>query len=430
MRTRPPVPPARLSDNRRVISAHGGHRWLWVLGAFVIAAAAVIVVRALTLTPPGVAVATVQPSTVRLPGAAPRPTWPVLGQAAFDIPGIGSVGSAGGQRPRPIASLTKVMTAYLVMERDPLGRSGGGFSLTVTPADVRAEADDVAQDQSVVAVAAGERLDERQLLEALLIPSGDNIARMLATRVAGSVPRFVAEMNREAHTLGMDRTTYTDPSGFAASTVSVAADQLVIFERAMRSSLFRQIVSMRSVTLPVAGTVENFDPLIGEGYFGKTGSDSAAEGNLAFFKRETIAGRRLTVVGVVLGQGLGSTTSVILAAAGDAARTLVDSVVPSIRVHTVLARGTRAVVATGADGTRVVGRTTRALRVIGWGGEREKLTVTASAHGTSLAAGRRIGSVRLTGSPVLAAATGRASPVRTAVPLPAPGFGWRLGHVF
>ena len=57
---------------------------------------------------------------------------------------------------------------------------------------------DAAQGQSVVAVRAGEQLSERQLLEALLIPSGNNIARMLAARVAGSETRFLAEMNVEA----------------------------------------------------------------------------------------------------------------------------------------------------------------------------------------------------------------------------------------
>ena len=121
-------------------------------------------------------------------------------------------------------------------------------------------AQDAAEDQSVVAVRAGEQLTERQLLEALLIPSGNNIARMLAARVAGSETRFVAEMNAEARALGMGHTTYTDPSGFDPSTVSTAADQLRVFRRAMRFPVFRQIVSMASVTLPVAGTLTNFDP--------------------------------------------------------------------------------------------------------------------------------------------------------------------------
>ena len=96
----------------------------------------------------------------------------------------------------------------------------------------------------------------------------------------------------------------------------------------MRFPAFRQIVSMPSVTLPVAGTLTNFNPLIADGYAGKTGSDSAAGGCLAFFTHVTVGGRGLTAVGVVLGQGQGSDTSAILAAAGEAAQQLVDSVAP------------------------------------------------------------------------------------------------------
>ena len=128
---------------------------------------------------------------------------------------------------------------------------------------------------------------------------------MLAAQVAGSETRFIAEMNAEARTLGMDHTIYTDPSGFDPSTVSTAADQLRVFQRAMRFPVFRQIVSMASVTLPVAGTLTNFNPLIADGYAGKTGSDSAAGGCLAFFTHVTVGGRRLTAVGVVHGAGAG-----------------------------------------------------------------------------------------------------------------------------
>jgi D-alanyl-D-alanine carboxypeptidase (penicillin-binding protein 5/6) len=95
--------------------------------------------------------------------------------------------------------------------------------------------------------------------------------------------------------------------------------------------VFQQIVSMASVTLPVAGTVTNYDPLITQGYAGKTGSDSAAGGCLAFFTHVTVGGRRLTAVGVVLGQGQGSNTSALLAAAGEAAEQLVDSVSSAAR---------------------------------------------------------------------------------------------------
>jgi D-alanyl-D-alanine carboxypeptidase (penicillin-binding protein 5/6) len=252
--------------------------------------------------------------------------WPQRGQAALVL-GNGRLAASPNEQPAPIASLAKVMTAYLTLERYPLSGAQDGFTITVSEEQAQVEG----QGQSVVAVRAGEQLTERQLLEALLIPSANNIARMLAAEVADSEARFLAEMNAEARALGMDNTIYTDPSGFDPNTVSTAADQLRVFHRAMRFSVFRQIVSMDSVTLPVAGTLTNYNPLIAEGYAGKTGSDSAAGGCLAFFTHVTVGGRELTAVGVVMGQGRGSDTAEILAAAGEAAMQLVDSVAPRRR---------------------------------------------------------------------------------------------------
>jgi D-alanyl-D-alanine carboxypeptidase (penicillin-binding protein 5/6) len=275
--------------------------------------------------------------TSRVPGDAHRTDvsavrWPQQGQAALVL-GNRRPAASPDEQPVPIASLAKVMTAYLTLEQYPLKGVEDGFTITVPAAQAQVEA----RDQSVVAVRAGEQLTERQLLEALLIPSGNNIAQMLAAHVAGSETRFIAEMNAEAHALGMDHTTYTDPSGFDASTVSTAEDQLRVFLQAIRFPAFRQIVSMASVTLPIAGTLTNFNPLTAEGYAGKTGSDSAAGGCLAFFTRVTVGGHGLTAVGVVMGQGEGSETPVILAAAGVAAKQLVESVAPANRVHTIAA---------------------------------------------------------------------------------------------
>ena len=261
-----------------------------------------------------------KPSTV-VSGAG----WPRRGQAALVL-GNRRPAASPHQQPVAIASLAKVMTAYLTLKRYPLSGAQDGFTITVTAAQAQATAEDAAEAQSVVAVAPGEQLTERQLLEALLIPSGNNIAQMLARLIAGSETRFVAEMNSEARTLGMDHTLYTDPSGFDPSTVSTAADQLSVFQRAMSFPAFRRIVSMPSVTLPVAGTLTNFNPLLAEGYAGKTGSDSAAGGCLAFSTRVTVGGHRQTAVGVVLEQGQGRDTSALLAAAGEAAEQLVDSV--------------------------------------------------------------------------------------------------------
>jgi serine-type D-Ala-D-Ala carboxypeptidase (penicillin-binding protein 5/6) len=389
-----------------------------------------VVVRLITLKPPNLVLRVAYTTTVRVPGSAPEPAWPADGQAALVVRGIGSFGSAGGDTPSPTASLAKVMTAYLTLRKYPLSRTGGGFTLTVTPTEVRSEEQDTRQDESVVAVRAGERLDERQLLEALLIPSGDNIAQMLAAYDAGSVSRFVAEMNRTARMMGMDKTTYTDPSGYEPTTVSDAGDQLRVFERALQFAVFRRIVSMPSVTLPVVGTVQNYDPLISEGYDGKTGSDSAAEGCLAFFKHVTVDGRRLTVVGVVLDQGEGGATSVILGAAAAAAQRLVASVAPAIRAHTVLPARSAVMIATSADGHRVGAVTAGPLRVIGWGGIREHLAIRPRSLGRDhLSAGDPVGEAALAGNlPTTAGAPTRTA-VRASRPLAAPGISWRLAHL-
>ena len=366
---------------------------------------------------------------MRVSGSAPEPASPASGQAALVVQGIGSLGSAGGKTPRPTASLAKVMTAYLTLRKHPLSRTGGGFTLTVTPADAEAEAQDAKQGESVVAVRAGERLDERELLEALLIRSGDNIARMLASYEARSVSRFVVEMNRTAWALGMHETTYTDPSGLDPTTVSDAADQLRVFERAMRFAVFHRIVSMPNVTLPVAGTVSNYDPLISEGYDGKTGSDSEAEGCFAFFTHLTVSVRRPTLVGVALGQGEGDATTVLLGAAAAAAQRLARTVAPSIRVRTILPIHTPAMIATNADGHQVTAVTAEPLRVIGWGGLREHLAIDARPLGTDLSAGERLGEAALVGKLPTPTSEHTQTAVRASGPLPAPGIPWRLAHL-
>jgi D-alanyl-D-alanine carboxypeptidase (penicillin-binding protein 5/6) len=155
-----------------------------------------------------------------------------------------------------------------------------------------------------VSIAAGEQLTELQALQALLLPSANNIAAVLARWDAGSVEGFVARMNAAARSLGMTHTRYTDPSGYDDATVSTAADQVRIVDRAMRLPVFASIVGTPSATLPVTGTVYNTNTLLGHnGFVGvKTGSTAAAGGCFAFRAVRWIDGKRTTITGVVLGQ--------------------------------------------------------------------------------------------------------------------------------
>jgi D-alanyl-D-alanine carboxypeptidase (penicillin-binding protein 5/6) len=235
--------------------------------------------------------------------ALPGTVWPVHGQAALRI-GDARVQVGPNQHPAPIASVAKVMTAYLVLRDHPLRRREEGPTITLTQKDV-ADADRRrGRDESVVSVAAGEQVTELQALQALLLPSANNIAAVLARWDAGSTQRFVARMNDTARSLDMTRTRYTDPSGYDDATVSTAADQLRIVELAMRVPVFARIVATASATLPVAGTVHNTNALLGrDGFVGvKTGSDDAAGGCFAFRAVRAVDGTRTTITGVVLGQ--------------------------------------------------------------------------------------------------------------------------------
>jgi D-alanyl-D-alanine carboxypeptidase (penicillin-binding protein 5/6) len=231
--------------------------------------------------------------------------WPAAGQAAFVQTGESQLHAAGpNQHAAAIASLAKVMTAYLVLRDHPLRPGQDGPTITLTDADVADTDRRRGQEESVVSIAAGERLTERQALQALLLPSANNIAAVLARWDAGSQERFVARMNATARSLGMTHTRYTDPSGYDDATVSTAADQVRLVDRAMRLPVFASIVATPSATLPVAGTVHNTNTLLGhDGFVGvKTGSDSAAGGCFAFRAIHFIDGKRTTITGVVLGQ--------------------------------------------------------------------------------------------------------------------------------
>lgn len=222
--------------------------------------------------------------------------WPTHGQAAYTIQD-GPVQQSPNQSGAPIASLAKVMTAYVVLHHYP---RAAGLTFHVTSADVVDTAQRANRDESIVPVRAGETLTGRQALAALLLPSANNVAIMLARATSGSVSAFVAEMNRTARALAMWHTTYTDPSGYDARTTSTARDQVLLAEAAMKLRLLRTIVGLSSYVLPVAGTVHNTDSLLGtDGFAGiKTGSMDAAGGCFMFLSHRPTG----DVYGVVLGQ--------------------------------------------------------------------------------------------------------------------------------
>lgn len=254
----------------------------------------------------------------------PPVVWPAAGQSALMRDGFG-LAATRNQPVAPIASVAKVMTAFQVLAAHPLTGTDPGPTLTLTAQDVADTAADRQRDESVVSVAAGERITERQALEAVLLPSANNIARILGRWVAGSQSAFTAQMTAKAHSIGAVRTTYTDPAGLDSRTVSTAADQVMIFRLAMGNPVFAGIVALPSAVIPVAGTIHTTDWLLGQDGFigGKTGSDNAAGGCFVFQDVRVIKGRRIVLTGAVLGQP----GPQVLTAAFDASQQLTDGYV-------------------------------------------------------------------------------------------------------
>ena len=253
---------------------------------------------------PAVAATSFHPAQVAITGTPPSLPWSSEGSGAVGASDLGLIAASSDATPAPMASLAKVMTAMVVLADKRLAKGDSGPILIMTDQDVATYTADAAQQQSVVPVTVGERLSEFEALQALLIPSGNNIAETLARWDAGSVPAFVSEMNQRAAALHLTRTTFADPAGLSTQTVSTPTDLLAMGMAAMQQEVLAQIVGLPETTLPVAGTVYNVNAALGQsGIIGiKTGSGLNVGANFLFAAAATIDGRQLTLYGCVMGQ--------------------------------------------------------------------------------------------------------------------------------
>ena len=306
-------------------------------------------------------------------GSAPSLPWPSTGSAAVGVSGLGKLADSGNENQIPTASVAKVMTALVVMHDKPLGLGQTGPSITVTDEDVQAYQADLEQKQSVVAVQAGEVLTQYQALQAMLIPSGNNIAELLARWDAGSVAAFIDRMNARARSLGLAKSKFADPAGADSATVSTASDLLALAMVAMADPVIAQIVSLPQVKLPVAGVEFNVNAALGQdGIVGiKTGSGLAEGANFLFAATVTVTGHQLTIFGCVMGQPtLENVLSEFLGDMGDefkaaapSAETLADGRVRLPGRMSVADAATLLMAAWESDATTVAGMVTEAANM-------------------------------------------------------------------
>ena len=273
------------------------------------------------------------PASVNIKGAPPSLPWPSHGSAAVGLQGLGFIASSGNEQAIPAASITKVMTALVILKDKPLQKGDTGPTITLTDADVQAYQADLQSQQSVVKVAAGEQLTELQMLEGMLIPSANNLAETAARWDAGSGTSFVGKMNARATELHLSHTKFADTSGASTGSVSTASDLLALGMAAMQNDVFAQIVAMGQATLPVAGVVYNVNAaLTHTGIIGiKTGSGLDTGANFLFAANAKVDSSTIVIYGCVMGQPT-------LDAAFTAAENLITTMSSAVHVQRVLER--------------------------------------------------------------------------------------------
>ena len=207
------------------------------------------------------------------------------------------------------ASITKVMTALLVLE----AVDAGELSLS-TPVTATAEALAVPEESSVAGILEGETLTVEQLLYCLLIPSGNEVAQILAIAVDGSVNAFVEHMNQRAKELGCQGTHFVNPHGLHdPDHYTTAYDITRYMKAAMEYDLFQTILTSPNYTLPPTNMspeeriVRNTNALtsnyyiLGYLYGPGTGGKTGTTGEAGHCLVESAQDGDMTLISVVLG---------------------------------------------------------------------------------------------------------------------------------
>jgi D-alanyl-D-alanine carboxypeptidase (penicillin-binding protein 5/6) len=353
---------------------------------------------------------------LHLPAATtPAVAWPSLGQATVSSTDYGLLGAHGNQNITATASIAKVIVSLCVLQKYPLSIGQQGPILTIGDADIEFYNNALAQDGSLVAVRLGEKITEYQALQALLLPSANNMAESLVLWAFGSQAAYATYANQFLLQSGLANTHIgKDASGFDASTVSTATDLAQLGLKALLSPVLMEIAGQKTAELPVEGTVYNYNAVLGiSGITGlKTGNNEADPGAFLFTAGVPVGTTIVPIAGAVmdapdLRQALNDATS-ITSSLGQAFE----------QVSIATAGQTVGEVRT-AWGSKVPIEVSQSLRITRWKGT--ALSAHHSIHTTGLTKDRTVGAVEITAGKNRASST-----LKLTHTLSKPGFWWRL----
>ena len=233
--------------------------------------------------------------------------WPSDAVGAVGASGYGVLASSAdaNESPIPTASIAKVITALSVLKEKPLKLHDQGPTITLTQADVDSYNHYYSVGGSVALVANGEKITEYQALQAMLLPSSNNMADTLATWAFGSLDEYRNFANNYVRELKLTNTTIgTDASGLSPTPTSTPSDLVKLGIIALQNPVIAEIVAQPHATVPVAGTIPNVNRILGkDGINGiKTGNSDEARGCILFSADYSVAsGKQITIVGAIMG---------------------------------------------------------------------------------------------------------------------------------
>ncbi len=271
-----------------------------VLAVLVLAIAYLVAAAVVPFAPASATTTTYSAPTSSVPDLR----FPGYGATAVQATGFPeSLRTSGDEQPRSIASITKVVTALVVLDEKPLERGQSGPAIRFTEQMQGLYAKYLAQNGEVAPMPAGLRLTEHQTFQVMLMKSANNYAGALALWAFGSMDAYERAADRWLDEHGLDDTTIHEPTGLDPANTSTATDLVELGRLALADPVVREIVGTKDVTVPTVGPIENSNKLLGlDGIEGiKTGTLDEAGACLLFAATYERGGRDVTVIGVMLG---------------------------------------------------------------------------------------------------------------------------------
>jgi D-alanyl-D-alanine carboxypeptidase (penicillin-binding protein 5/6) len=239
------------------------------------------------------------------PYALSNITFPSEGQAAIGTlrDGVLEVSSQSEQLT-PMASMTKVITALAILQKAPIEPGSTGDIITLTEKDEQYFDEYYSIEGTITAVIAGQQMSQYEALQAMLLPSSNNMSDSLVDRYFDSREEYLLYANAMLAEFGLVQTYVADASGFSPSSVSIPSEMIVIGQKALQNPIIAGIVAQPTATIAVGGDIRNYNALIyDEGVTGiKPGSTDEA-GLTLLFSADAIDvnGEKVTIIGAVMG---------------------------------------------------------------------------------------------------------------------------------